>query len=165
VIPFLHQNPGSLARDKTETGEAAWRKLEAFRAKVEKKHHCEYWQSADELKARVILGVTSTMKRHPAVGWVRADQVPSGATLADILALRNRVAELEAEAKDAALAPPPGTGNLEQGDDYFTFVIEATGYTEVLVSKKFTGKVSVTWNDIFAAVAPSMMSEASDDDV
>ena len=64
--------------------------------------------------------MTSAMKRHPAIGWVRADQVPSGTTLADVLALRNRVAELEAEAKDAALVPPAGTEDLEHGEDQFT---------------------------------------------
>ena len=40
VIPLLHENPESLPRDKTETDEAAWKKLKAFRDKIEKKHLC-----------------------------------------------------------------------------------------------------------------------------
>ena len=30
VLPLLHQDPDSLPREKTETDEAAWRRLEAF---------------------------------------------------------------------------------------------------------------------------------------
>ena len=52
VIAFLHENPGALARDKTETNEPAWKKLEAFRAKVEKKHTCVYWKSPETSKQR-----------------------------------------------------------------------------------------------------------------
>jgi len=42
VIPFLHQNPDNLPREKTETNDSAWNKLKAFREKVEKKHTCVY---------------------------------------------------------------------------------------------------------------------------
>ena len=45
VIAFLHADPGMLPRDKTETDDAAWKKLEAFRAKVEKKHTRVSWTS------------------------------------------------------------------------------------------------------------------------
>ena len=95
VIALLHKNPDNLPREKTETDETAWKKLQTFRNKIEQRHTCVYWTSADDLKAKVIVGLTSAAKRHPAVGWIRADQVPSEATLADILALRQRVTELE----------------------------------------------------------------------
>jgi uncharacterized protein DUF4062 len=68
LIAFLHENPGALARDLAETQDAAWKKLERFRAKVVKKHTCVFWKSAEDLKAKVIVGVTSAMKRKFAVG-------------------------------------------------------------------------------------------------
>src|SRR5690348_10047514 len=40
VIPLLHINPDNLPREKTETDEAIWKKLKAFRGKVEKRHTC-----------------------------------------------------------------------------------------------------------------------------
>jgi len=76
VIPLLHKNPNNLPRGQTETNQDAWKRLEAFRRKVEDRHTCVYWDSAEDLKAHVIVGLTSTIKRNPAVGWVRADQVP-----------------------------------------------------------------------------------------
>ncbi len=57
----------------------------------------------------------------PWRGWVRADQVPTDATLSELLSLRRRIAELEAEIAADRLAPPKGTEDLEQGDDTFEF--------------------------------------------
>jgi hypothetical protein len=112
VIPLLHEKPDNLPREKTETDEATWKKLQAFRAKVEKRHTCVYWKTAEDLKAKVIVGLTAAMKRQPALGWVRADRVPSDATTAEVLGLRNRVAELEAEAAAARYDTPTDRGTM-----------------------------------------------------
>lgn len=164
VISFLHKNPNNLPREKTETIDATWNKLKAFRAKVEKKHTCVYWNSAEELKAQVIVGLTSSVKRHPTIGWVRADQVPSDATISEILTLKRRVSELEAEIAESRLNPPIGSEELVQGDEHFKVKCKfkaATGaysFDEL----KYDGHLLLTWNQIFAAIAPSMINEASD---
>lgn len=166
VIPLLHENPDNLPRDKTETDEAVWAKLKAFRTKVEKKHTCVYWKGADDLKAKVIVGLTAAVKRHPAIGWVRADQVPPDSTVADILALRNRIAELEAEATASRDRPPAGSEALSQGEDtfdlHFSFVArkssDAYPYHE---DQAYKATISPSWSSIFAAVAPCMIQEAS----
>lgn len=165
VIPFLHKNPDNLPREKTETNDAAWNKLKTFRAKVEKKHTCVYWNSAEELKAQVIVGLTSSVKRHPTVGWVRADQVPSDATISEILTLKKRVSELEAEAAESRLNPPIGTEELVQGDEYFEIKCKfkaGAGDFHLYTDPKYDGRLLPTWNQIFAAIAPSMINEASD---
>ena len=99
-----HENPGTLARDKTKTEDAAWKKLQAFRAKVEKKHTCVYWKSAEDLKSKVIIGVTSAMKRHPAVGWVRRQLHVDGARPA---ASQHRDARSSAHSNSPAMTSPP----------------------------------------------------------
>lgn len=167
VIPLLHENPDNLPRDKTETDSAAWEKLKQFRAKVEKKHTCVYWRNADDLKAKVIVGLTSATKRHPAVGWVRADKVPTEATLAEMLSLKNRIADLEQEAASLRDKPPSGTEVLAQGDDKFELHLSfdarktISGYP-FHEDQGYTASITPTWNAIFAAVAPTMINEASD---
>jgi len=167
VIPLLHANPDQLPREKTETDSDAWERLKKFRTKVEKKHTCVYWNNADDLKAKVIVGLTAATKRHPAVGWVRADKVPTEATLVEVLALKSRVAKLEAEAAATRDSPPPGTDLLAQGDDRFAIDItfEArqplSGYPSY-EDTTYTASIAPSWNAIFAAVAPSMINEASD---
>lgn len=169
VVPLLHKNPDNLPREKTEVDSDAWQKLSSFREKVEEKHTCVYWESADELKAKVIVGLTAATKRHPAVGWVRADQVPSGTSLTDILRLKDRVAELEAELRTAKTTPPPGTEDLYQGVDTFELNLafravrpDLPDYSPARLS--YNATINPTWNEIFAGVAPVLINEASEPD-
>ena len=166
VIALLHENPDNLARERTETDNSAWERLKRFRAKVEKKHTCVYWRTAEDLKAKVIVGLIAAAKRHPAVGWVRADRVPSEATIGELLALRSRIAELEKEAASIRDRPPAGTEDLAQGDDRFEFRLrffsKSSRFHE---GKMHTSSMMLSWNSIFAATAPSMINEASDQDL
>lgn len=165
VIPLLHENPDNLPRDKTETDEDSWGKLKSFRSEVEDKHTCVYWNSADDLKAKVIIGLTSAVKRHPAKGWVRADQVPSGATIKEILTLKERVSELETELESTRTSAPAGTEVLMQGDDPFEMQLSfyaaphGGGYSS---RRGYTATISPSWNEIFAGVAPVLISEANE---
>lgn len=167
VIPLLHENPDNLPRERTETDAAAWIKLKAFRAKVEKKHTCVFWKTAEDLKAKVIVGLTSATKRHPAVGWVRADSVPTGATVLEVLALKNKIAELEKIASVRDAGPPPGTDELAQGTDRFEINIAFTARPNGSVyphdnDRRYRASINPTWNAMFAAVAPTMINEATD---
>lgn len=165
VIALLHKNPDNLPRGKTEADPNSWEKLKSFRKKVEAAHTCVYWETADELKARMIVGLSSSIKRFPAVGWVRADQVPSGASLKEAITLRDRIAELEKELETTRTTPPIGSESLMQDNDTFDIVVRFTaepphgGYYD---RAKYDLKIKPTWNEIFAAVAPVMINEAKD---
>lgn len=166
VIPLLCKDPNALIREKTETDEATWQKLNTFRKKVEDKHTCVYWSSVDELKSKVIVGLTSAVKRHPATGWVRSDLVPSDATLAEILALKRKISELEAELSADRISPPSGTEHLEQGDDKYeldvVFTANDTGGRYDNSNKTYQAEMSISWNEIFSGIAPSLINEATD---
>ena len=165
VIALLHENPDNLPREKTETDQAAWEKLKAFRSKVEKRHTCVYWNNSEQLKAKLIVGLTAETKRHPAVGWVRSDQVPDQTTLADILALRTKVSELEAQLQQESSGPPPGTEDLLQGEETFEFHCEfkSDGTTKKpRTPHNWTATINPEWNEIFAAVAPALIHEVTD---
>ena len=163
VIPLLHKNPDNLPRGKTETDETAWKKLQEFRLKIENNHTCVYWNSPDDLKAKVIVGLTSTVKRYPAIGWIRSDEVPTEATLADVLAMKTRISELEAALNRARTSPPPGTDDLMQGSDSFELRVNISSKpikADIFAPyNRYQSTISPTWNDIFAAVAPVMINE------
>lgn len=162
VIPLLHKTPDNLPREKTETDGALWDKLAAFRAKVEKRHTCVYWTTADDLRAQVIIGVTSAIRRTPAVGWVRASEVPNEASLKETLALRKRVSELESQIESSKTAPPPEANSLKQGEDQYEIActFSASPRKTPNLSNNYKGTFHLSWNDIFAAVAPSMINES-----
>lgn len=166
VIPFLHQNPDNLPRERTETDAGAWAKLQRFRERIENRHTCVYWSTASDLKASVIVALTSAMKRSPAIGWVRADRVPSDATVTEILTLRKRISDMEAQLEAGRTGPPQGAEDLFQGDDVIevAFNISTHLQTEPAFRSEVTHSSSIepTWNELFAAVAPTMINEASD---
>jgi hypothetical protein len=163
VIPLLHKNPDNLPRGKTETDKTAWEKLKAFRERVEERHTCVYWESHEDLKAKVIVGLTTTIKRHPTIGWVRADQIPSDATVTDLLLAKQRISELENELSKTRSGPPPGSEKLMQGEDVFSIKIEFEAYdTSTYESTSYSATVNPTWNEIFSFISPVLMNEAKE---
>ena len=165
VIPLLHAKPDNLPREKTETDPEAWKKLEAFRKKVEAKHTCVYWETAEELKAKVIVGLTANIKRHPAIGWIRADAVPTDATVRDVLSLRDQVSKLEGELQKIRTEAPPGTEDLMQDDDEFEvkYSFAARKPDESYYEKVgYEAAIYPTWNEIFAGVSPVLIDETSE---
>jgi hypothetical protein len=163
VIPLLHEDPGSIERDKTETDPAIWKKLEAFRQKVERKHHRTTWKTAEELSGCAVMGLLAAIKRYPAVGWIRADQAPSGATVSNVLQLQNRVVELQNELEKYRSGPPSGSEDLKQGDDQFKVQLKfRVKDPSAFAYKNYQGSFDPTWNDIFSSIAPSMITEISD---
>lgn len=164
VIPLLHKNPNNLPRDKTETDEIVWEKLKSFREKVESNHTCVYWNGSDELKAQVIIGLTSAVKRHPAIGWVRADQLPSEATATEVLKLKQKIINLEEELTTSRYAPPIGSERLMQGDDIFPIKVDFTAKNSnnIFDESKYEAKISLTWNEIFAGIAPKLINETNE---
>lgn len=116
----------------------------------------------------MIIGLASTVKRHPAVGWIRADKVPSDATVSEVLMLRSKVSELEAQISAERMAPPSGSEDLKQGDDEYqvdmAFKVRRHRDFSSSSVREYTGALIVTWNEIFAGIAPTLINEASEDE-
>lgn len=122
----------------------------------------------EDLKAKVIVSLTANIKRHPAIGWVRADLVPTDATVREVLNLRERVASLEAELNRVRTEAPPGTEELMHGEDTFRLEYECVAlppdgsYSD---RRDASGNTRPTWDEIFAGVAPVLINEASEGDL
>ena len=140
-----------------------------FRESVKKSHTCAYWESADELKSILIISLTKAIKRNPAIGWVRADSLPSENTLKELLDLRKRNEELESLVKNEVFSQPDEVEQLYQGNDLFKVEckfradISSKGSNNAFVS--YNGKFEVTWNDIWAAISPILVNEATNFDI
>lgn len=164
IIGFVHRTPGDLAANRCESTDEGKIKLDAFRDLVQKKM-CRFWDSPADLGSQVSRSLVKLIKSNPGIGWVRGDLVPDESTVEEILGLRRRIEELQQELLAASTHGPEGTRGLAQGDDTFevnyTFVVSGYGYTE----SSYPGSVNVKWDDIFSAVSPLMINEATESDL
>jgi len=155
IIPLLHKNPDNLPRGKTDTDEKSWKKLQDFRSKVENNHTCKFWESAEDLGAKLIIGITSNIKRHPRIGWIRADELPSIETLQKLEEARDRISYLEKSLEDAISGPPQGTENLASGQEKISIKFK----DDSLISTNKVDNVMYTWDELFNILGPHMMRE------
>ncbi|MGZ4978051.1 MAG: DUF4062 domain-containing protein [Methylobacter sp.] len=160
VIAFLHKDPGVLQAKLTEQTEDGRKRLDEFRNLAQKKM-CKYWGSAQELGSVVSRSLIMLQKKHPGIGWVRGDQVPSKDATVEILRLRKKIDQLEEELSESQTKAPKGTENLAQGIDAFEISCTFDTIGPINGIYRWDWTVSVTWNQLFYEISPLMLHEAN----
>jgi len=165
VIGFLHKDPGKLAADRCEPTEDGKKKLSDFRDLVQKKM-CRFWESPADLGSQVSRSLIKLIKSSPAIGWVRGDLVPNQTAALEILRLKAQIEVLESKLENVSTSAPEGSDKLQQGDDKFEIVYffnaSPDGYS--FHGENYQDRIEISWNDIFASVAPKMIDDASESD-
>ncbi len=156
-LAFIHVDPESLSVRKTEKTEAGKQKLEDFRAMV-KQRLCKTWDKPADLGSVVSRSLVRLMRNEPATGWVRADMVPDEGVTKEIVRLHQRVEELEALLEKAASHAPEGSEEFAQGADLYKIFYTISYGLEGAVEEP----VAISWNDLFALIAPLMIDEADE---
>jgi hypothetical protein len=162
VIAFLHDSPDSIQAGRSEPTEEGRTKLLEFRELAQKKM-CKFWNSPSDLGSKVSRSLIQLIKNNPAIGWVRADQV-SDSSATELLKLRTRIEELEQELIGLRTSGPTEANDLAQGNDSqsveFTISVIKADHTV----GGYKGAALLTWNEIFAAVAPRMIDRCRESD-
>ena len=160
IIAFLHKDPTALPAKLTEQTEDGRNRLTTFRTLAQQKM-CKYWSTAQDLGSVVSRSLIMLQKKHPGVGWIRGDQIPTEDATLEILRLRKRIEQLESELSVSQTEAPKGTEKLAQGDDEYAIscTFESTAPDEQRIAWQWA--VEVTWNDLFSEVSPLMLHEAN----
>lgn len=167
IIGFLHNNPKSLAVKNSELNPEAIKKLEEFKELVQKKM-CKYWGSAVELGSVVSRSFIKLQKSHPAVGWVRGNLVPEKDSSIEILELTREIEKLKQQLENTKTKAPKGSEKLAQGYDeiVLNYTCESENGTKgeygFPITFKWNAQIDTTWNDIFAQIAPLLISEINE---
>ena len=165
TVAFIHKDPGEIVSSKTEKSEESQEKLSRFRKKVEKKL-CKHWASGPELGSVVSRSLVQLIKREPAVGWVRANELADRDATMELLRLRNQVDELKRELAATRTSAPQGTENLSQGDEVHMINYTFNAYNQSnFRSVSYRARFAATWNDIFSCVSPLMIHEATNSQI
>lgn len=156
VLAFVHESPDDIPLGKSEINPALRKKLDSFRERVSEGRLVKFWTKAEELPGLVALSLSKTIKVHPAVGWVRANNVANSEVLGDINILRkeNELLRVELNAIQAkAIKQRPDLASL---DDKIDLTIT---YTVTFGHNRSSKKESygISWRELFASFAPDLM--------
>lgn len=166
VIAFLHKEPGKLAAEDSENDPEKVKKLEEFRSLTQEKL-VRYWTTAADLGSVVSRSLIKLIKTNPAVGWVKADNLPSKESTEEILELRKHIDILQREIEEIRTSAPKDTEHLAQGDEEFLVKYTFGAYTKTSwkAIETYDASFSMSWWDIFGAISPLMIDEATDRDL
>ncbi|WP_108472961.1 DUF4062 domain-containing protein [Rhodanobacter thiooxydans] len=163
ILGFVHKDPSQIVAKKSETSLEGKKKLESFRDFVQTRM-CRFWDSPSDLGSQVSRSLVKLIKAHPAIGWVRGDQVPSESATTEILSLRRTIEELEKKLSSVANEAPEGAGLLAQGQDEisldYTFAASEDRWAHN--GTMYRASTSLAWDEIFSSLAPLMMNESDE---
>ncbi len=161
IIAFLHDNPNTLAVNKTDMEEEKREKLKVFRNLTRKKM-VKFWSNAQDLGSVVSRSLIKLIKQHPAIGWVRADRLPEKDVSTEILNLRIKIDELQEQLEEERTGPPKETEKYVGGDKYFNIKYSFTEYKSYYDKQGWESSYPLTWNEIFSVLSPAMIDESSE---
>jgi hypothetical protein len=166
VIALLHANPEEIPMGKSEADPESRGRLKAFRDKVAKNRLVKFWKTADELPGLVALSLSKTIKMYPAVGWIRANQASNTQLLNELNELRKTKDNLENELAKLRKAPVVEIPNLASIDEKIKVSGRYSVYTKGSPNaSNYDWSLEITWKDIFALIAPHLLSNPSDNTV
>jgi len=168
VIALIHENPDDIPLGKSEKDPLLRQRLEAFKKKASTNRLVKFWKSAEDLPGLVALSLANTMKMFPAVGWTRANKAASEDLLTEINDLRKRNADFrdqnnKLQMELARFSSRPVLENLAELRDEFKLFGTYTNNWRNERNQHWS--VTITWADIFAAVAPYLAGLPSDEAV
>ncbi|HEU0014230.1 MAG TPA: DUF4062 domain-containing protein [Longimicrobium sp.] len=161
VLAFLHERPEEIPVGKSELDPELRAKLDSFRTRVSTGRLVRFWRSPEELPGLVALSLSKTIKAYPAVGWVRANLVTNVEVLSELNELRKRNIALEEELQELRVATPEPKPARVLAPLNSPILVTGT-FTPFGKALPETFSVSVTWFEIFAAIAPLLLEHPND---
>lgn len=156
TMVFMHRNPDAIPQGNTDKDPEKAAKLEAFKEKVGKSRNAQFFETAHELSASVAVSMTDMVRRRPAVGWVRGDSAMTPEIRGELIELRAK------SAAESTSHSSPIFADLEDGEDEFDFKTRFTYSDSSGVRFTATQECTVSWNLIFAGIAPQLLHEAAE---
>ncbi len=161
IISFLPKHPENIPSGKSEQDANKKAKLETFK-ELAKKKLIKYWDNPENLGSVVSRSMIRLIKDFPTEGWVKSGSSVDETSVKEIARLQKENNELKERLKLIATEAPEGTNSFSQGEDSISIGI--TFKAEDKSGKKYNcrSSLSFSWNELFSAVAPSMIDECTE---
>lgn len=159
VMGFVIADPGEVPVKKTDRNDAASKKLDEFRTKVQTRMTKD-WRDGPDLAGKVVLGLTHLIKKHPRPGWVRGNQAMTPETRVKIAELETKIAQYEKkEIESDATSASHIDETFAHGRDEVEISLKHKGYYTYQDVEE-DGDLNYTWDEIFEVLGPFMIDEA-----
>lgn len=158
VLAFFHDNPYNLPVEKRDDENREL--LDQFKSKVSDGRLCKMWHTSSELISSVIISLVEEVANNPQIGWTRGSVEDSVELLSQINDLRKEKGDIEKSYKDLK---KKYNELIEQRIDiasgsekYIIQGIKVISKSEEfkLIRYKENRNITLTWDEIFSAVAP-----------
>lgn len=164
TIAFLHKDPLQLIAGRCEQTEDGKKKLKSFRELLQRKM-CKHWQTPTELGGVVSRSLVRLMQTAPAVGWIKADEATEALAAPEVLRLRKRIEELERQLDEVRSSAPPGSERLAQGGDKYPIAFSFETFDSKNMLWSWNHSFSMAWDNIFYDIGPTMIDEATNQEI
>ncbi|WBL18776.1 DUF4062 domain-containing protein [Citricoccus sp. NR2] len=159
VMGFVVADPEGIPVKKTDKNEAAARKLDDFRAKVQTRMTKD-WRDGPDLAGKVVLGLTHLIKKHPRPGWVRGNEAMTPETKVKIAELEAKIAQFEKkEIETDATTASQIDKAFAHGSEHTDILLKHKGFRSYQAEEE-DGLLNYTWDEIFEVLGPFMIDEA-----
>ncbi len=162
MASLIHEQADILPAEKRErTAEGAAR-LRDFRELVARGTLLRSWNRMDDLKAGIPPLLVQLLKAHPVPGWVRAGQVADLNVARENQELRKQLEDLRREMGQLTSGRVIKSDALARGTDITQLAYNCNVYVKgnCIVTQ---AKAQITWDTVFATLAPVMLNEVSED--
>ena len=159
VLAFVRKED---AITEKETDATKIQKLAHFKEKVQTGRIVRQWNNKHDLVSSVIISLNKEKSEHPAIGWVRANQVMSNENLVELSQLRKEVTDLrEYKRKQESRLQYKDIAGFDEkisihGKNYHM-------WQGRVISQNW--ECSVTWKQLFESLAPYLMDYPNEEKV
>lgn len=162
MASLVHEHPEGLPPERRERTAEGVARLRDFKELVARGTLVRPWNQMDDLKGGIQRLLAQLIKTHPASGWVRAGQVTDLNAVRENQELRRQLEELRKELDQFTSGRSVKPEALARGSDPTTIDYSCNVYVKgnCIVTQ---ARTRMTWDAIFATLAPSMMNEVSED--
>ena len=156
VLAFVRKEDAITER---ETDVEKTQKLAHFKEKVQTGRIVRQWSDKQDLVYSVIISLNKEKSEHPAIGWVRANQVLSSENLVELSQLRKEVAELrEYKRIHGEYKPYSDIAGIDEK-------VRIRGTKTHIWRQQVTSQnweCEVSWKQLFMSIAPYLLESPND---
>ena len=162
VIAFVHGSPEDIPFGKSEQDPDLRAKLLNFKDKVMTGRLIKFWKNVEEIPGLVALNLIQTIKRYPAIGWVRANNVANEDILTEINELRKQNSALQLLVSETEKQQKLVVKDIADYDS--TMIAHGTYKTQVsgrpVIVHEFN--YEFRWSELFSLISPYLVENPSD---